>query len=133
LKRIVFFGLLAAIAGLLVYVFLHRNDWRIPENAKGLRNPLVPSNAALRSAAGIYKAKCAECHGETGKGDGPDAAMYEPAPADLTDARRIGGRTDGELFYQISEGRKPMPAFRDKLTAEQRWQLVMLVRSFAGK
>jgi mono/diheme cytochrome c family protein len=39
--------------------------------------------------------------------------------------------TDGEIFYQISEGRKPMPAFKRKLTEEQRWQLVLYVRSFA--
>ena len=42
----------------------------------------------------------------------------------------MSATTDGELFYQISEGRKPMPAFKKRLTEEQRWQLVLLVRSF---
>ena len=36
---------------------------------------------------------------------------------------------DGEIFYQITQGRKPMPSFRNKLTEEQRWQLVIFVRS----
>jgi hypothetical protein len=40
--------------------------------------------------------------------------------------------TDGEIFYQITQGRKPMPSFRKKLTEDQRWQLVILVRSFAA-
>jgi mono/diheme cytochrome c family protein len=40
--------------------------------------------------------------------------------------------TDGEIFYQISEGRKPMPSFKKKLSEAQRWQLVLLVRSFAA-
>jgi len=39
--------------------------------------------------------------------------------------------TDGEIFYQITQGRKPMPSFRKKLTEDQRWKLVILVRSFA--
>jgi len=43
----------------------------------------------------------------------------------------MNGATDGELFYQISEGRKPMPSFKKRLSEEQRWQLVLLIRSFA--
>ena len=39
--------------------------------------------------------------------------------------------TDGELFYKISEGKKPMPVFKNKLSEEQRWELVFLIRSFA--
>ena len=58
--------------------------------------------------------------------------MYDPAPADLTDAARMSKITDGEIYYQITEGRKPMPSFKKRLTEEQRWQLVLLVRTFAG-
>jgi mono/diheme cytochrome c family protein len=57
--------------------------------------------------------------------------MYDPAPSDLTDSAKMSNLTDGEIFYQITEGRKPMPSFKKKLTEEQRWQLVLLVRSFA--
>jgi len=32
--------------------------------------------------------------------------------------------TDGELFYKISEGHRPMPSFKKRFTEEQRWQLV---------
>lgn len=32
----------------------------------------------------IYAENCAQCHGATGKGDGPWAAGMSPAPADLT-------------------------------------------------
>jgi len=41
--------------------------------------------------------------------------------------------TDGELFWKISEGRRPMPEFKKRLTEEQRWQLVNYVRTFAPK
>ena len=59
--------------------------------------------------------------------------MYDPPPADLTDAAKMNKVTDGEIFYQITVGRKPMPSFRKRLTEEQRWQLVLLVRSFAAQ
>src|SRR6266702_4045605 len=39
--------------------------------------------------------------------------------------------TDGHIFYQISEGRKPMPSFKKRMTQDQRWQLVLLVRSLS--
>jgi mono/diheme cytochrome c family protein len=50
---------------------------------------------------------------------------------DFTDAKRMSEATDGELFYKISEGKKPMPVFKNKLTEDQRWELVLLIRSFA--
>jgi mono/diheme cytochrome c family protein len=45
----------------------------------------------------------------------------------------MGLRTDGELFWMITEGHKPMPAFRGTMTEEQRWHLVDYVRTFAHK
>jgi mono/diheme cytochrome c family protein len=58
--------------------------------------------------------------------------MYDPAPADLTDAAQMSKVTDGEIYYQITQGRKPMPSFKNRLTENERWQLVLLVRSFAA-
>jgi mono/diheme cytochrome c family protein len=79
----------------------------------------------------VYADKCAHCHGDTGKGDGRDANRYDPAPTDLTDSKKMNSATDGELFYKISEGKKPMPVFKNKLSEDQRWELVLLIRSFS--
>ena len=117
----------------IVYAPLHQSawSWPVPEEAKQLKNPLQSSPAALDAARFIYHDKCAQCHGDTGRGDGRDAARYDPKPADFTDANLMRGVTDGELFYKISEGKKPMPVFKTRLTEDQRWALVLLVRSFA--
>jgi mono/diheme cytochrome c family protein len=133
LSKLFFVLVLAAIAISVVYTAIHANDWSwpVPEEAKQVKNPLQRSEAALRSARLIYGDKCANCHGESGKGDGPDAARYDPAPADFTDPKRMDSVSDGELFYKISEGKKPMPVFKTKLSEEQRWQLVLLIRSFS--
>ncbi len=58
--------------------------------------------------------------------------MYDPRPRMLTDAPHLSTVTDGELYYVITEGHKPMPSYRKKLSDEQRWKLVMLVRSFSN-
>ena len=109
-----------------------RTPWVVPLAVKDLKIPLTPAQVNLTTARQIYDARCVNCHGDAGKGDGSEAMMYDPAPADLTDAAKMSKVTDGEIYYQITEGRKPMPAFKNRLSESERWQLVVLVRSFAG-
>jgi mono/diheme cytochrome c family protein len=114
------------------FAAFQKTPWIVPPEEKARKNPLTASDANINAAKQIYLDHCANCHGDAGKGDGSDAMMYDPAPADLTDAARLSKITDGEIYYQINEGRKPMPSFKKRLTEQQRWQLVLLVRSFAG-
>jgi mono/diheme cytochrome c family protein len=132
MRKILFAAVLTLAAVAIVLAAREKRGWNIPEEAKQLKNPLQPSPVALRAARDLYMDNCAQCHGEHGKGDGPEATMYDPLPADLSNKKFNDGLTDGEIFYQISEGQKPMPAFKRRFTEEQRWQLVFLVRSFAA-
>ena len=131
-RKLFFAVLLGLICIALVYtVFQSNKPWVVPEEVKKMKNPLAPSETTLKAARGIYMNECAQCHGERGKGDGPEAAMHSPAPSNLTDARHMNTVSDGELFYQISQGRKPMPSFKRRLTEDQRWGLVLFVRTFS--
>ena len=127
-----FVALLVVAAGSAVYAYFHPGPWIVPEAAKLVVNPLKASQADLPAASKLYLDKCAECHGDTGKGDGPQGRMYDPQPKDLTDAAHMNAVSDGELFYKISEGHRPMPAFRKRLTDEQRWLLVLFLRSLSS-
>jgi mono/diheme cytochrome c family protein len=128
----VFFAAALTLAAIsLVFAAREKRTWNIPDDAKQRKNPLQFSSEGLRAARELYLDNCAQCHGEYGKGDGPEATMHDPLPADLSNRNFNDGLTDGEIFYQISEGKKPMPAFKRRFTEEQRWQLVFLVRSFA--
>jgi mono/diheme cytochrome c family protein len=104
----------------------------VPEEAKQVKNPLAPSDAALKTIRPIYQDKCVSCHGDSGKGDGHDASLYDPAPSNFTDTKQMHGVSDGELFYKMTQGHKPMPSFKKRLSEEQRWQMVLLIRSFAA-
>lgn len=129
-RKVLFASLLALICIVLVYAAFQKDrPWVVPEEVKRLKNPIAPTESTLKAAERIYLDECAECHGQHGKGDGPKAMMHTPAPADLTDAGQMNRVTDGEIFYQISEGKKPMPSFKKRLTEDERWELVLFVRS----
>ncbi len=132
LRKVLFAALLLLICVLVIHWVTEENKpWIVPAQYKSLKNPLTPSESNLNAARQIYVDECAQCHGERGKGDGPEARSHYPLPADLTDPKLLANAPDGEIFYQITEGRRPMPSFKGRLTEDQRWQLVLLVRSFS--
>ena len=128
--------LLACTIGLIFmsigFAAFQKPSWDAPPEIKQKKNPVASSDAILKEAKAIYADKCSNCHGDTGKGDGSDAMMYDPGPADLTDAKRMTKFTDGELYYKITIGKKPMPSFEKRLSEDQRWGLVILLRTFAN-
>jgi mono/diheme cytochrome c family protein len=124
--------LLILVAGLLIAVNTARN-WSATAAARKLKNPVPPTDDSIAAGRQVYGEHCQSCHGEKGDGRGEKAAELSVAPGDFTDAPAMRRRTDGELFWQITRGRLPMPAFDDKLTAEQRWQVVNYIRTFANK
>jgi mono/diheme cytochrome c family protein len=49
---------------------------------------------------------CASCHGESGKGEGPDADLLKQPPPDLTQiARRAGGTFPRDEVVRKIDGR----------------------------
>ena len=53
--------------------------------AKGMANPGSLDKGFISAGKEIFsgKGRCAMCHGETGKGDSPMAAAFNPKPRDL--------------------------------------------------
>jgi mono/diheme cytochrome c family protein len=123
--------LVLSLAG-AVWAIVHAHDgWTAPAEAKNLKNPVPVNEATLAAGKALFADKCANCHGEKGDGKGPEAEMYAVSPTNFTDAHMMGEMTDGEIFWKITEGRRPMPSFKKQYTDEQRWQLVNYVRTFS--
>ena len=131
-RKVLFALLLTTIVFLIGYAAFENRPWTVPPEARHVKNPQQPSEQALASARRIYSERCERCHGDSGKGDGRDASLFNHSPSNFTDADQMRSVTDGEMFYKISEGRRPMPSFKDRLSEEQRWQLVLLLRVFAA-
>lgn len=126
---------IAAMSLLLLAGWVSARDekWTAPPEAKKMKNPVAPTPDNLNAARAIYMDKCASCHGDKGLGDGPEASMYDPQPSNLADAHMMSDMPDGEIFWKITEGNKPMPSFKKQLSDEQRWQLVNFLRTLAPK
>ena len=129
-RKILFVILLLVIAGAIGFFIWENRPWTVPESARAIKNPIAPAGADLDSIRPIYRDKCSSCHGLTGRADGHDAVRYDPKPTDFTDAPHMSAVTDGELFYKLTEGHKPMPSFKKRLSDEQRWRMVLLIRTF---
>lgn len=85
-----------------------------------------------------WKAKCASCHGQTGKGDTPQG--QEMKLTDMTSAA-FKAKKDADLKDAILNGIKVdrggtavvMSPYKDELTPEQADALVAYVRTFGVK
>lgn len=106
-------------------------DDKAPKDIQTKKNPVASSDAVLAKAKAAYEENCLMCHGETGKGDGPMASMLKERPADISDPKILSEATDGEIFWLITKGKKPMPPFETKLSEEDRWGLVNLMRAMS--
>jgi mono/diheme cytochrome c family protein len=102
--------------------------WNAPESAAQAKNPVTSSSDNIAKGRKLYSDRCADCHGKKGGGDGGGGADLERKPTDLT-ATSVQTQSDGVLFWKISEGRRPMPAYGRKLSEEQRWQVIHFLRS----
>ena len=85
----------------------------------------------------LFKTRCAVCHGESGKGDGPGAAALNPKPRDYTDATWQGSVTDEQihktiLFGGAAVGKSPNMPGNPDLEGKDAVvdSLVKVVRSF---
>jgi mono/diheme cytochrome c family protein len=98
------------------------------QQAVALENPLDPAPNVVEAGQNLYVVYCRMCHGEDLRGTGAIAQYYPPSPPDLT-GETVRARTDGQIFWAITNGFGRMPAFGKVLTDTQRWQLVAYVRT----
>lgn len=105
---------------------------KIPPEADLLVNPLQEDTKAPMRGARIYNKVCWTCHGDNGKGNGPQAAEIETRVADFNDPQVVN-RTDGALFWWIQHGGNDMQPFKDALTDEEIWMVVTYIRYIQNK
>jgi len=93
-----------------------------------MHNPLQQSAQNLASGREQFNTYCAPCHGATGQGDGPVAHLLSKPARNL-----ISGSSkflpDGYIYGVIRDGVLSMPSYAEELPVEQRWQVVMYLRS----
>lgn len=100
---------------------------------RGEQNPLSAAKETIDGGGALYGGHCASCHGARGLGDGEASRGLNPPPALLAHMVRMPMAVDEYLLWSISGGGEAfgtaMPAFKDALTKEEIWQIVMFMRA----
>lgn len=116
-------------------------EWKDPPEAYANRVSDKWADAdAIARGEEIYQKQCVSCHGADGRGTGPIAQSLAHPPADLTNNFHTApGNGDAYLFWRVSEGGtvepfksqgSEMPAFKNVLSASERWDVLAYVHSF---
>lgn len=93
------------------------------------KNPVRPTAESQAHAKMLYGRDCAFCHGDTGNGKNTMDLTLD----DWTDPGTLAGKTDGDLFATIRNGKG------DKMPAEdvgrandtEVWNLIIYIRSLS--
>jgi len=95
--------------------------------------PVGPANSGPRGSPAVralFAKHCGKCHLENGA-PSPDACALFPDTPDFTNASWQARRTDGQFLASILDGKgKGMPAYREKISADDAGELVAFVRAF---
>jgi cytochrome c5 len=97
------------------------------------KNPVKPTPEGLAEARKMFTYDCAMCHGTHGDGKGDLVDSMKLTMHDWRDPATLAGKTDGEIFFIITEGKGKMVGEGKRQTETMRWNLVNLVRSIAAK
>ena len=108
-----------------------------------LECPPIPSSAeSIARGRKVYEANmCTDCHGNAGRGDGPnwnklaeDSWGNTMVPRNLNNPESFrNGHAPADILKSISRGLmgSPMAAYRDAIPIEDRWHLVNYIQSLS--
>ena len=112
------------IASLLTLVLLSLADGRVAAQNPQTKNPFQGNPDAIRAGMGIFRARCADCHGVDARG------IRSP---DLTQVW-ASGRTDEGLFKTLRNGvpNTEMPAVGPRTSDDEIWKVLAYLRTLAA-
>ena len=106
------------------------------EQATNLPNPIPRNPESMDPARRVFRVNCSMCHGQDGHGQSVVAAHFTAAkmvpPVDFA-SERAQSRTDGQLYWIVTNGLGNMPPFGSLLTDEETWGVVNVIREVQGR
>jgi cytochrome c oxidase cbb3-type subunit I/II len=130
---------LAVVA--FIKTFSTRFKEETPEPPFVIGDPPKATPELVARGKDLYvKAKCFQCHGDGGKGDGvsaaelKDQAGFPIRPADFTRGQFKGGSNVRDIYRTMSLGLDgtPMPSFADSMSDAERWAISYYVLSLSA-
>jgi mono/diheme cytochrome c family protein len=112
---------------------------RVPSDQRDevneLQSPVEATEKVIAEGKELFEGKgtCFNCHGKSGKGDGPAGQALNPSPRDLTNCEFQDKRSDGELLWVIKngiEGTGMASMVPGTLKEEEAWKIIAYMRTF---
>ncbi|MCP9450476.1 MAG: CopD family protein [Nitrospira sp.] len=115
----------------LILIFYPISVQSYPETYR--KTPVPFDSISISNGMSIFSENCVPCHGPQAKGDGPLAKTLPKKPIDLLTEPHTAMHTAGDFFHWLTYGRfnGVMPAFGDKLSEEERWDVLNFLHANA--
>lgn len=107
------------------------DNWKVSPRLSKVQNAISPDTSSFATGKKLYQRECLQCHGETGKGDGPISAYLAKKAANLA-SPEVLDQADGAIFTKIRTGRAPMPGFKNSLSKDEIWHMINFMRNEFG-
>jgi len=85
---------------------------------------------AQETGEGVFKAKCAMCHGPDATGKTKMGEMLKVPDLHSADVQKL---SEAELIHIVTKGKEKMPAYEGKLSKEEIQKVVLYIREFGKK
>ena len=120
------------VNGFVPYYYEDTEEERLRATAEITTNPVPYTQAAATKGKELYDIFCGICHGEKGDGGGylvrDDGGVYPAQPANFL-LEEFLNASEGRYYHSIMYGKNVMGAYADKLSYEERWQVIHHIRS----
>ena len=128
------------VNGAVPYYYDDTEEERTRAMREIIENPFPITATGLKSGEELYNTFCGICHGKKGDGNGwlvDEAnanAKYPAQPANfLSDIFLDVGDTNGRYYHSIMHGKNVMGSYADKLSYEERWNVIHWIRALQAK
>lgn len=120
--------------GFVPFYYENTEDERIRATEEIVSNPYPLTEKALERGKMLYDINCGICHGEKGDGSGyliRDGSPYPAQPANFL-LEDFMNASEGRYYFAIMYGKNVMGSFKDKLSYEERWDVIHYIRHLQG-
>jgi len=129
-------GISLPVNGSVPYYYEDTEEERTRAINEIVNNPFPISDAEMLKVKELYNTYCGICHGDKGDGAGylvrDDGGVYPAQPANFLTDEFISA-SNGRYYHAIMYGKNVMSGYGDKLSFEERWQVIHYIRGLQAK